>query len=272
MIPIKIMLVGDTHGSAKDVKDKIAFAKRLGGIDRMVVLGDFGLWWGYEGVAFIDEINACAKENNMFIFALPGNHENYDWWNATIATAPTSKGFAYLRTHVLLSPRTHMWRWSGKQFAVAGGAVSIDKDWRIMKERESDYPLWSPDEQLTDDEVNDLIVKTGGTKIDYLLTHDCSNKTPFYGRMKPDTDSQIHRQRIDKVLKGLNPKMHFHGHMHTQYDWMNFVGERNGEAVYVQTFGLECNDDAYSWGVLDTVDDSFKWGIDLLTTGSFALE
>lgn len=253
------MVVGDTHGSVYSVKSKIDLAKKVGGIDRLMICGDFGLWWGYDGVKFIDEINEYARANNVFIFALPGNHENYDWWNATVDVAPTSKGFAYLRTHVLLSPRTHTWRWAGKQFAIAGGAVSIDKAWRIEKEKDSDYPLWSRDEQLTDEEVNNLVAHMGGISTDYLFTHDCSNKTPFYGRFKADIDSEIHRRRIDKVLLGLRPRMHFHGHMHTQYEWMNFVGERNGEPVYVQTYGLECNDDWHSWGVLDTETDTFMW-------------
>lgn len=261
---MKILIVGDTHCSFYTIKNKIDIAKSIGGIDRMVIVGDCGLWSGYEGVVFIDEINEHARANNMFIFMIRGNHDNTDWWNATLSVAPTSNGFAYLRTKVLLAPTVHEWRWAGKQFASAGGAVSIDKDYRIEYERKNGQKIWWPDEQLTDDEVDNLVVRTSGRSVDYLLTHDCSNRTPFRGRLKPDIDSQIHRQRIDKVLMGLSPRIHFHGHMHTKYEWMNFVGEKNGAAVYVQTYGLECNDDAASWGVLDTATDEFTWGIDLL--------
>lgn len=252
---MKIMVVGDTHGGTNTVKRKIDIAKEVGGIDRMLICGDFGLWWRYEGVQFIDEINEYARARNFYVFALPGNHENYDWWNATIATAPTSKGFAYLRTNVLLSPRVHEWRWAGKQFAIAGGAVSIDKAWRIQHERETGDRVWSSDEQLTDNEVDLFLEKANGLKIDYFFTHDCSNMTPWKGRLKPDFDSQMHRQRIDRILRGTQPRVHFHGHMHERYEWENLTGDDH----WTITYGLECNDDPYSWGVLDTKTDEFRW-------------
>jgi hypothetical protein len=254
---MRIVMVGDTHGSVRDVKEAVRRAKDFQ-TDRIYILGDFGLWWGYKGVEFIDDINEYARKNNVHIFALPGNHENYDWWNATVATAPTSKGHAYLRTNVLLSPRTHTWNWAGKQFAVAGGAVSIDKQWRKAGES------WSPDEELTDDEVEGI--NLWGHRVDYLLTHDCSDFTPFHGRLKPDADSQRHRKRVDRVLQILKPRMHFHGHMHTRYDWDNLwpygysafdEGEWTGPVT--KTYGLECNNDWWSWGVLDTETDKFLW-------------
>lgn len=265
---MKLLVAGDTHGYTEDVKQKIDIAKEIGGIDRIMIVGDFGLWWGYDAVRFIDDINRYAEDNNMYIFAIPGNHDNYEHWKWVNDTQPTSSGFGYLRTRVLLAPRTHMWKWAGKQFASAGGAVSVDKEYRQGIERGYDiydkrkvtaHRCWEPNEQLTDGEVSSLVNGAKGKEVDYLFTHDCSDKTPFYNRMKPDFDSQIHRQRIDKVLKGLQPRFHYHGHMHNVFDWENFVGIKDNEAVYTQTYGLECNDDFNSWGVLDTADDSFAW-------------
>lgn len=258
--------MGDTHGQANTVKRKIDIAKRIGGIERILILGDFGLWWEYAGVSFIDEINEYARANNITIFALPGNHENMKWWNATLDTMPTgAKGFAYLRTNVLLAPRTHVFKWGGRSMAIAGGAVSTDREWRQGLERGVDIrydpprkvtpqKVWSEDEQLTDREVKRLLTEAI-EPVDILFTHDCSNNTPFRGRFKPDLDSQIHRQRIDEVLKGLTPRLHFHGHMHTKYEWENRVGGDN----WTTTYGLECNDDYWSWGVLDLSDGSFSW-------------
>jgi hypothetical protein len=53
--------------------------------------------------------------------------------------------------------------------------------------------------------------------------------------------------------------------MHTKYDWMNFVGTRDGEAVYTQTYGLECNSDFSSWGVLDLATDEFEFSGNVLS-------
>jgi hypothetical protein len=90
-------------------------------------------------------------------------------------------------------------------------------------------------------------------KVDYLLTHDCSNRTPFYARLKPDLDSQIHRQKIDAILQATNPDKHVHGHMHNKFEWENYTGGDH----YTSTYGLECNGDHWSWGVLDTEKDEF---------------
>lgn len=270
---MKLMLVGDTHGDLCTIQRKMDTAKRVGGIQRLLVLGDFGLWWGHEGVAFLDSINQMAAERNLQVFAIGGNHECWELWDHIVKGAQeagaTSHGWAYARTHVLLSPKVHKFRWGNRQFVVAGGAVSIDKKFRLEYEAQKGKKIWSPNEQLTDNDVDTIAswvrgedVAGGIDKVDYLLTHDCSDKTPFYERLKPDHDSKIHRQRIDSVLKLTNPSMHFHGHMHTRYNWMNFVGERDGEAGYVQTYGLECNDDPDSWGVLDLATNEFVFASD----------
>jgi hypothetical protein len=109
---------------------------------------------------------------------------------------------------------------------------------------------WWPQEQITDAEI-------AGVRgpADYLFTHDCSNATPWRERLKPDFESQIHRQRIDTVLQEAKPKMHFHGHMHTKYDWHNRVG---GDK-WTHTFGLDMDGEFYCYGILDLETDTFAW-------------
>lgn len=264
-------MVGDTHG----IKSDIWNACREAGdrkIKHVVVLGDFGLWdHRAEGVEFLDECNEAARVNDCTIFAIGGNHENWDNWNAYFEnlTLPRHKGFVMVRRRVLLAPKIHTWKWANKIFVGAGGAVSIDREWRLKGERgERDQitgrrivsgsgpkTLWWPNEQLTDEDV--AAIESWNIKADYLFTHDCSDKTPFYNRLKPDLDSQIHRQRIDKVLRATKPDFHFHGHMHTKYDWMNADAHRWEHGT--QTYGLECNNDWWSWGVLDIEKDKFYW-------------
>lgn len=267
----KILMAGDTHGDPRNVFHKVDEAVKHG-VQRIVILGDFGLWWGYEAVQFLDVINDYATKHNRQIFAIPGNHENHEWWSSIIEAGrdsqQTSKGWVYVRTNVLLSPRTHTFVWGKKQFLVAGGAVSIDKDYREQYRREKGKRIWSPSEQLTDLEVEALRYEAAVRKgVDYLLTHDCSDRTPWKHRLKPDLESQIHRQRIDKVLSLSRPKVHFHGHMHEMYNWVNLTkDEFSGEAVYVQTYGLECNRDLQSWGILDLDSDEFTFASNYLNS------
>lgn len=261
---MKLVMAGDTHGDIRNVRHKIDKAKEHGS-QRVLILGDVGIWWGYEGVKFIDDVNDYARANNIQVFGIGGNHECWELWNHLVAGAyeagATSKGWAYIRTNFLLAPKVHDFVWSNKQFVVAGGAVSIDKDYRLEYERKKGQKIWSPNEQLTDAEVDGLLDSRfgNGAMVDYLLTHDCSNMTPWKNRLKPDMESQIHRQRMDRILRGIKPRKHFHGHMHERYEWENRVGGNE----YVDTYGLECNNYPDSWGILDLDTDEFIFATDL---------
>lgn len=261
-------MVGDLHGNVKSTTTVLnEMGKRK--ISHVIVLGDFGLWGGHEGHIFLDACQSLAEKNKMSLFAIPGNHENYDILERYQESYPTHKGFTYLRSRVLMCGKVNHFTLANKRFVVAGGAVSIDREWRLAKERGGIWSnewgredlghgtgsrtLWWPQEQLTDKE--ELAVISGAEQpVDYLLTHDASDSTPWKNRLKPDRDSQVHRARIDRIVKAVKPKMHFHGHFHEKYDWIN-----EGYDWSVQTYGLECNADWNSWGILDTETDEFAF-------------
>lgn len=249
---------------------KINMARALG-IQKVLVVGDFGLWTHmFDGQVFLDRVQRAAEDAQLTVHAIGGNHENWDHWEWMVNNLPTSHRWAMIRSRIAIAPRVHHWKWNNKQFVAAGGAVSVDKEWRLQKEAgvglgfngrpakaSGARTLYWPNEEFTDADVQKI--RMLGMKADYLITHDCSNNTPWNGRLKPDVDSERHRRRIDEVIRLTNPGLHFHGHMHTKYDWINFAGETNGEPIYVQTYGLECDQDFWSWGILDTDTDEFTW-------------
>jgi Icc-related predicted phosphoesterase len=267
---MRIMIQGDSHGTKEDILPKIYKAGEWK-IQHLLVVGDFGLWTHKaENHEWLDEINEAARINNLSVFAVGGNHENWDHWNWIVENQKVN-GWGMARRRVLLAPKTFKWKWGKKQFVGAGGAVSIDKQDRIRAEqggqhydrtwgRMVDYgsptgpkTLWWPNEELLDEDV-DRIINWKLKDVDYLITHDCSNYTPWGHRLKPDLDSQIHRQRIDRLLKDVQPKMHFHGHMHEKYDWVN---EYSGGGA--RTIGLAAFRSPYSYGVLDVESGEWFW-------------
>lgn len=285
MSTIRIGIVGDLHGNS-DWASKVLNFMGQRKITHVFVVGDFGLWTHKaDGHDFLDSLQADAEANSLSVFAVPGNHENHDHWEWFVENMPTHKGMAYVRRRVLLSPKVHEFRLANKQFVVAGGAVSIDKEWRLAKERGGSFmdrdfgwdhnlgrgtgarTLYWPNEELTDQDV--IRIKSRMPKADILLTHDCSNYTEFRGRLKPDADSERHRRRIDEVLRAVRPTLHFHGHMHTHYEWTNTLGSGmfGSEPEYsIKTYGLEADPGAmynssekYSWGILDTETMEFAY-------------
>lgn len=253
MSTIRILIVGDTHGGQNEnggvaqdrhIGYKMQVARELGA-DRMIIVGDFGMWPGVGGIQFLDDLNRMAHHNNIDVYALIGNHDDHTQWEWWIdGGVKDASGFTYVRDRVKIAPKVHMWKWGGKKhskrFAIAGGAISIDRQWRT-----EGLSYWS-DEAFGDKHLNSVL-SYGGPKIDYLLTHDCSDMSPHGFALKVDYESQQNRLRIDKAINHLKPRMHFHGHMHRKYDWIN------GET---RTYGLDCNSEANSWVLLDTGDDA----------------
>lgn len=247
---MKVMVVGDTHGTSHYIWNKARTARRFG-CAKMLVVGDFGMWPGLGGIRFLDECNEAAKEFDIQVYALPGNHEDHDqweWWLNSAMPKDDAK-FTYVRSNVLISPKVHNWKWNNKRFFICGGAVSIDKQWRTQGES-----YW---ENETFSEANLYSVeKYQGPAVDYLFTHDASNYTPWGFQLIADPDSQENRHRIDKAIRVLKPRMQFHGHMHHKYDWENFYNDAEYPTL---TYGLDCNGEPDSWGILDTNKDEFNW-------------
>jgi hypothetical protein len=251
--PIKILVLGDIHGTYKALEKAVSDSKHWD-YSKIVQVGDFGLWdHTLNGVKFLDEANALLSHHGRKIYAIGGNHENWNNWNHYIDNAPVEResGFVHVRSHILLAPRTHRWRWGKNSFYAVAGAASVDKDIRLDDMRAGGSDCWWPQEQITDAEIDGI----AELPVDFMFTHDCSNYTPFGFNLIPDFDSQIHRQRIDKALRKLTPKMHFHGHMHKKYDWVN----RTGDDKWTHTYGLDCNLSSNVWGILDTDAEEFKF-------------
>lgn len=261
---MKIMVVGDTHGMSGVVQAKAKIARALN-IHHMMIVGDFGMWPGVGGISFLDDVNEAARGNNLKVYALPGNHEDHDQWNWWLNSGmPKDENkFTYVRSNLLISPKVHNWKWAEKRFFIAGGAVSIDKQWR------TEGKSWWKDEEFSESDLAS-VEKYKGPDIDYLFTHDCSDHTQWGFNLVPDPESRENRLRIDRAIKALRPKMHFHGHMHRRYEWVNTAShglrstafgydesEWNGHSTL--TYGLDCNGEDNSWGVLDTKQDKFFW-------------
>lgn len=243
----KVLISGDWHGW-KSAVAKACDVALVHGVHHIFQLGDMGLWPGPKGIKFLDDCQRLAEDHKLTIYALPGNHEDHIQWKHAFRPDPepvrhAETGGVYVRSNVVLLPRATTFHWFGKTWAVAGGAVSIDRNMRVP------FESWWPDEELEDWEADKL-----QSKVDILLTHDASNMTPWGFQLVPHFGSQLHRQRIDRVLQQTRPEVHFHGHMHHKYDWMN-----NVRGHYVQTYGLHCNGLPNSNGILDTKTLEFSF-------------
>lgn len=259
MSTIRILILGDTHGNTAATVHAIQKAK-LHDATHIVQCGDFGLWTHFaNGIKFLDDLEAELRKHNIQFVWLDGNHEDFDALQAFMySTYQTDKGFYPIRTHILYSPRNNAWTWDNKRFMTLGGAVSIDR-----RNRKPGITWWEQENIKDSDVANAFSVierdRNRDKPVDYFFSHDCSDKTPFYDRLKPDIDSKINRQKMDRVLDFMRPRFHFHGHMHTKYDWQRPIIKDGELFATTQVYGLECDGMFWNWGILDTEIDSFEF-------------
>lgn len=248
---MKVLILGDVHGDTHAVINVINKSKHID-YSKIVQVGDFGLWDHLEkGVKFLDDINVTLSHFGRTLYAIGGNHENWDHWNWHIENGPKDNdGFTILRSHIMLAPRIHSWTWEGRKMLAVAGAASVDRGHRQREMRMGATASWWPQEQITDEEIDSI----PNEQVDFMFSHDCSNATPWGFTLIPDHDSQIHRQRIDRALKIAMPSMHFHGHMHRKYVWENRLSGDH----YCSTYGLDCDGTWDNWGILNLHEYRFS--------------
>jgi Icc-related predicted phosphoesterase len=253
---MRLLIVGDWHGNHQEVQRSYQRARDRSA-DVIVQVGDFGYWEHADDGAFLDYIEEWFDRTGIATYWIDGNHENHTMLRSVYDVKPGH--FTVVRPGCYYIPRGTKWEWDGVTFMGVGGAVSIDKEYRLNRERGLPSPewgqpeakpatgpgtMWWPEEQLTDEELE--FVKSQGTA-DVLFTHDCPTNAPFYMRLKNDIDSQIHRQKMNEVGKSVQPKYWFHGHMHEFYDYS--FRHDGGEATVI---GLECDGMKNNWVLMDT--------------------
>ena len=221
---MKILVAGDWHAElpwALHVVDKaVEF-----GCKTIIQLGDFGFWphkqWGRD---FLSRLNKNLEERNIHLKWLDGNHENFD--------ILYSKGCIF--SHIEHQIRGKIVLIGTSLCLFMGGAHSIDVDgrkradrWAIKynKPRES----WWPQEMITDEDIETArseLTKCNCSSVDILFSHDCPmmvdiqkvaiarNLTDY---LKNYPESNLNRERLQKVVGFAKPTRIFHGHYHFSY-------------------------------------------------------
>lgn len=255
MSKIKLLIAGDWHGNLHAGMAAIDAAVREN-CELIVQLGDFGVWPGYSGVHYLDSLNYRLENENRKLVFVGGNHEDYNQIEAwEKVNARSTNGHVYVRSNILYIPRGCVWKWNNKRFLALGGAVSIDKEWREPNES------WWWQEAITNEQMAQAVENVAGRQIDYMFTHDCSDKTPWKDRLKDDLDSKTNRRKVDWVLDRVKPKMQFHGHFHTWYDWQLTHGvpfDPQADDAITQVYGLNMEMERNAMGVLDLDTNTFS--------------
>jgi hypothetical protein len=121
--PQDVLVAGDWHGQTSWANLVMRTAPRNADGGRIViVLGDFGVWPGRAGAAFLNDVARGARRTGTTVLFLDGNHEDYP---QLMSYPMRPDGLRVVRPRVYHLPRGFRWSWAGLQFAAVGGAVRL---------------------------------------------------------------------------------------------------------------------------------------------------
>jgi hypothetical protein len=213
----RIVVIGDSHGEASMVRRAIWLAAQLDA-RQVWSVGDFGIWPGAGGAAFLDQCEQAAASHDVEVRIVPGNHDDYDQIDAALA-APAASGWGRLRPHVLAAARGHVETCNGVRILCFGGAASIDGPGGVWGQGRSYGYGWWPQERISPEDVErarTAVVAAGG-QVEIAITHD----VPLEVRMVPSSDFPLgdeSRRRISETFSFARPSLHVAGHWHRFLD------------------------------------------------------
>ena len=211
--PEKVLLVGDVHGSIRQLSRALDFALDSG-VDTVVQLGDFGIWPGWQGQAFLADVNSVLETCDLTLLFVPGNHDDYGQINSTPVN---DDGLQEFGSRLFAMPRGYRTVWQGLSVAALGGAHSVDRQWRLHHAPDTHWEA----EHVTEEEAA-AFAAAGPT--DLIFMHDSPDGAPntivdsntgaqFFPREELDL-AQKHRGLLATAVNPTSPALIAHGHYH----------------------------------------------------------
>lgn len=224
----RVAVCGDWHGNVNWLRTLAAAIPALApGVTTILQLGD---WW--MDPAATDHLLRDAGIRRVYVTL--GNHEP---WNSVTPLLDAHPGAAVRVSEVTwLLPRPARLEIGGRKVLSLGGAVSVDRRWRVAGRE------WWPDEAITDDHVT-AAVDSGAA--DIMLTHESPARTPVRSvrealRTNPMglprealIESAASRVRVSQVWDAVRPVLLMHGHLHSP------GGGRTDDGRRVASFGCD---------------------------------
>ena len=182
----------------------------------LIILGDAGINY------YLDERDKMLKEQlnsyNIKLFCVQGNHEERPENISTYKEVDMFGGKVFIEEeypNLIFAKNGELYEMDNKKVLVIGGAYSVDKNYRIIY----GHP-WFKDEQLSKEEMNNILNKYKGQHIDIVLSHACPLKyEPTEVFMKGinqfDVDKSMEKF-LDEVEQSIDYDKWYCGHYHTE--------------------------------------------------------
>lgn len=212
-----ILYVGDIHGEV----DAVAKIDRLAvdmGVDTVVQVGDFGIWWPKSGTPLAKYFNKRARQERTgpTWYTCGGNHENYDKWLELQSGQKASAALIELAPGVHWVRRGRMITLEGQSHLFMGGAESVDKHHR------TEGASWWAYESPTYEEFSTFFSALEDEKPEVVVTHDAPTFVDCVGGGHASgRDSQTTPRNLQNIwnVSTHRPAQWYFGHHHVLEKW-----------------------------------------------------
>lgn len=212
-------ITGDIHGdhTINKFEDKyFPQQKNLSKSDYVIIAGDFGLLW--DGSEEEKKLLSWLNNLNFTTLWIDGNHENFNMINEYPVEYWNGGKVHKISDSIIHLMRGQVFDIEGKLIFTMGGAISIDKMYR--KENISWWSEENPNEKELQEGLD--ILKLYNNKVNYIITHDCSERMMY----EMYSDNQIYRysHRLNEYFDLLENTIEYdywffgHHHVDCKYD------------------------------------------------------
>ena len=232
MVTKMIYMTGDTHGDIRRFNTASFFEqKEMTKDDYVIILGDFGLVWDYEGESKYEKywLDWLAEKPFTTLF-IDGNHENHDRLDDMEVEEWNGGKVHMVRPSIIHLMRGQVFDIDGLKIFTFGGASSHDIRDGILEPDDPRIKKWNKDydklfrinkQSWWERELPSKAEMEEGRqnlaavnwKVDYVLTHCTSaNTTALIGGSYYGQD--ILTQYLQEIKEKLDFKRWFFGHHH----------------------------------------------------------
>lgn len=170
------IITGDTHGRVSDRIDKIVHNMNDLVVEEtaVIILGDAGLNY-YLNKTDLKQ-KRLSSSFGIRIYCVRGNHEQrpQNVQGMKLVYDEDVAGEVYIEDDLPLI-RYFVdggeYTIDGRSVLVIGGAYSVDKYYRLARAAGRSFSGWFEDEQLTEAEQDEILLRVHGKHYDFVLTH-----------------------------------------------------------------------------------------------------
>lgn len=184
--------------------------------DILIILGDAGInYYGQKDNILKQELNNLP----ITLFCIHGNHEQRPETINSYKEKTFKNGIVYYEEkypNLLFAKDGEIYNFNGKKILVIGGAYSVDKEIRILRQ----LGWWDNEQPSEETKLKVLKLLDNGLNVDIVLTHTCPFRylpyEVFLSGIDQSKVDQSTEQFLDMVEKRLKYKKWYCGHYHTE--------------------------------------------------------